>query len=244
VKVSYFPRWHAVDGSTLLPVSPGFMLVYPSSRSVDLVYRRNAIDWIGLALTIVGLTALAAFSLKRSWSEQFVATIRKALSPVLLIWSRWRIAIGVLLVLIGLAAAVGTRFTLRSPDREYDDAQTAYKARDFPTAIKLYTDWTKQDRDTFKQATALYQLGVSHSELEHHAAAVMVLERLRFQFPNVDYTAGTLFHLARNYAAIGSTADAESRAAELLDAYPDSSWVRRLRTETPQLLNEPATKQK
>ena len=97
-------------------------------------------------------------------------------------------------------------------------------------------DWTSTDRDTFKQATALYQLGVSHSELDHHAAAVQVLERLRFEFPNVNYGAATLFHLARNYAALGALDDARNAAAELRTEAPDSQWLKRLAREHPEIL--------
>jgi hypothetical protein len=236
VKVSYFPRWYAADGARLLPVSPGFMLLYPTSAQTELVYRRNTIDWVGLVLTLLGVSLLVVLTVNRRLRDAVPATIRRLLTPAFAFVSRTRRTLSVVLLLLAVIAAAGTRWSLRTPDREYDEAQEAYKAKDFTSAARLFEDWTREDRDTFKQATALYQLGVCHTELNHPAAAVVVHERLRFQFPNIDYTAGTLFYLARNYSAIGSLDEARNRAAELLKGFADSSWVRRVQTELPQLV--------
>src|SRR5205085_6507639 len=40
VKVSYFPRWRASDGSAIQLVSPGFMLVTPKSNHFEMVYSQ------------------------------------------------------------------------------------------------------------------------------------------------------------------------------------------------------------
>jgi TolA-binding protein len=140
-----------------------------------------------------------------------------------------------------VAGATYIRLSLRAPERAYEEAQEAYKARDFPKAVQLLEDWASIDRDTFKQATVLYQLGITHTELKNPAAAITTHERLRFQFPNVDYHAGTLFHLARNYAALGSKAEARDYAEKLEKDYKDSSWARRLRAEVPDIFSAPTT---
>jgi len=129
---------------------------------------------------------------------------------------------------------------LQAPDKAYRAAQQAYRDRDFDAAIEQYEAWTQVDRDTFKQATALYQLGVSYAEIDQPAASVDVHERLRWQFPNVNYGPGTLFHLARSYDALGMKDEARERAAALLAEHGESNWVKRLRRERPGLLPEPA----
>ena len=237
VKVSYFPRWQTEDGSRLVPVSPGFMLLYPRSNHVEIVYKRQLVDWLGLLLSLGGLAIVIACTVNRRWAEAATRQIDRLLHPTLAFIATHRLALTTLLLLLGTGAATATRLTLRAPERAFEKAETAYKNRDFEKAVKLLERWSAKDRDTFKQATALYQLGISHSELGHHAAAITVHERLRFEFPNVDYGAGTVFHLARNYADLGATDSARRYAQILSDQKDATTWVKRLRTERPALFN-------
>ncbi len=240
VKVSYFPRWHAADGSEIVPVSPGFMLIRPKHRSVDIVYRRNAIDWIGLALTLIGLGLLCVCFVHGPTRDRFEEVLAEPWMPLLSAMQRRRVILAPLLVLCLAAVAAGTRYHLRSDEWQYRAAQEAYRARDFERAAALFSDWIATDRDTFKQATALYQLGITYSELDRPAAAIEIHERLRFEFPNVDYGAGTLFHLARNYERLNERERAREYAAKLIADYGDSGWAQRLRRELPDLLEQTA----
>ena len=90
------------------------------------------------------------------------------------------------------------------------------------------TSRVSEDKDTFKQATALFQLGVAHTELKQHAAAVQVHERLRFEYPNVNYGPGTLFHLAGNYRARGLRDKSDEAAALLKRDHENTDWMKRL----------------
>ncbi len=236
VKVSYFPLWHASDGSPVQLVSPGFMLVYPKHTSFELVYGRNAVDYAGISLSVFGLLALLVLVARPSWAETVADACVRPFSSGLVIYERNRTWLAVALICTGIAASAATRLSLRSPDRAYREAQQSYRAREFKRTVALLTPLVAQDQDTFKQATALFQLGVSHSELGNHTAAVQVLERLLFDFPNVNYGASTRFHLARSYAALGIGAKAEEHARALQKIAPDSVWTRRLQREQPGLL--------
>jgi len=238
VKVSYFPRWHAADGSPVLPVSPGFMLVYPRGSSTTLLYRRNPIDWIALLLSLGGLVLLVGCWTAPQLRKRFADMICEPFSPLLASLERHRRPASLLLLLLLIAAAWTTRVTLRSDFHDYTEAQEAYRARDFEKAIPRLEAFTAEDKDTFKQATALYQLGISYGELGMSAAAALTHERLRFEFPNVNYGAGTLFHLARNYHRLESDERARQLAAELIRDFPDSGWRKRLEREIPEILPE------
>ena len=235
VKISYFPRWKPTDSSRLVPVSPGFMLLYPETRHTEILYRRNLVDWVGLLISLSGLALLVAVAARKTWADRCVATISWWLTSVFRVIESHRYVIAAILIMVAVGLATATRLLLRAPDREYTEAQEAYKAREFDKAIRLLEDWTAEDKDTFKQATSLYQLGVSYSEIGNYTAATTVLERLRFQFPNVDYGAGTLFHLARNHARMGALDAARKYAEELEREHSGSSWARRIRTEAPEI---------
>ncbi|MFP6626493.1 MAG: 6-pyruvoyl-tetrahydropterin synthase-related protein [Deltaproteobacteria bacterium] len=235
VKVSYFPRWKTADGSPLFPVSPGFMLVYPKGHHVEIVYARRAIDYLALALTIAGLALLLACLGSPPLSRRLTQLCSRTLDPVRrFVEDRARNA-ALLLIIVAVASATATRVSLRNPDRDYDEARTAYRDRDFDTAIERFEAWVATDRETFKQASALYQLGVSYSDVDNPAASVVTHERLLFEFPNINYGAGTLFHLARNYARLGMRDKARQKYGELAFEHPDSPLLKRLEREVPGL---------
>jgi tetratricopeptide (TPR) repeat protein len=241
VKVSYFPRWRTTDGSRLVPVSPGFMLVYPKGTHVELVYGRNLIDWLGLAISAIGLVLLLACWISPRLADAAATLVARPFGPLLRVFERHRILLSILLLAAAVAGGAATRMALRAPDKAYKQAQEAYKARNFDEAIKRMERWVATDRDTFKQATMLYQLGVSYSEVGNPAAALAVHERLRFQFPNVNYGAGTLFHMARNAADLKMIEKARHYAEQLQTEFPDSSWSTRLRRERPALFTDEPT---
>jgi outer membrane protein assembly factor BamD (BamD/ComL family) len=238
VKVSYFPRWTAGDTGRVVPVSPGFMLVYPNGPHVELTYVRTALDRTGVALTLLGLGFIVVSLAWPRPRELVVAGVSRLVGPLARALERRRTLASVVLAVAMIAAGAGTRLSLREPDREYQEAQEAYRNRDFESAIRLLEEWTAEDRDTFKQATALHQLGVSYNEVGQYASAVQVLERLRFEFPNVDYGAATLFHLAKSWLALGAADRAREYASMLQINFADSGLNQRLRKEAPSLFSE------
>lgn len=233
VKVSYFPRWRATDGSPVLPVSPAFMLVVPKTEQFEMVYGRNAVDWIGLIISLAGLALLigCAVSSPIAAAVERIAMIPLAWLPP--IFERAPRIFTAVLLIVAIGGGWGTRLALRRPDIEYAAAQDAYKAREFDDAIAKLEAWVSTDRDTFKQATALYQLGVSYSEVKNFSASALVHERLRFEFPNVDYGAGTLYHLANAYAQLDAPERAREYAAILEKEHPGTNWSERLKREHP-----------
>ncbi len=237
VKVSYFPRWRTSDGSPVHPVSPGFMMVYPSATRMELVYGRNAMDWLSLFLTIGGLGILAACMVSSAFAERFRRSAHAPFLPLTRGLSAHPRLAALILVILAAAAGAATRYTLTAPEREFQAAKQLYRDRDFPAAIEAYRQWTADDKGTFKQATALYQMGVSHSELGHHGAAVQILERLRFEFPNVNYGPGSLYHLAINYAGLEMPERAKEAAALLAEEPNGESWLVRLQRKNPELID-------
>jgi hypothetical protein len=48
---SYAPGWKSNQGERIYPISPGFMLIYPESKSVVIEYRRTFWEILGIALS-------------------------------------------------------------------------------------------------------------------------------------------------------------------------------------------------
>lgn len=239
LKVSFFPRWIAGDTADVYPVSPGFMLVYPHQRHVVLEYKRTGLDWAGVAITCFGLLlAIVTIASKRA-RDGITGLIAILDAPVVEWIANHRVIVTAVAVVVMVGIGAYTRYSLRAPDRSFQAAQDAYRNRDFPEAIRRLEDWTKTDKDTFKQATALHQLGLSYSETKQYGSAVEVLERLRFEFPNVDYGAATLFHLVKAWDALGDRDKARAYATILAVDFADSPLNKRREREMPDLLPAP-----
>jgi hypothetical protein len=60
IKISYHPKWRVEGADRIYLVSPAFMLVYPTSRQVRLVFGNRWPDYVGRAATVAGIVWLLA----------------------------------------------------------------------------------------------------------------------------------------------------------------------------------------
>jgi hypothetical protein len=58
VKASYFPNWQASGAQGPWRVAPNLMVVVPTSKHVELGYHSTPIEWLGWALSLLGLVGL------------------------------------------------------------------------------------------------------------------------------------------------------------------------------------------
>lgn len=58
VKTSWYPNWRAEGADGPWRATPNFMVVVPTSKHVKLTYATATVDWVGRALTVVGLVGL------------------------------------------------------------------------------------------------------------------------------------------------------------------------------------------
>jgi hypothetical protein len=58
VRTSFFPNWRVHGGTGPYQVSPSVMMVIPTQRHVILRYERTWAEWLGLVLTMGGLSVV------------------------------------------------------------------------------------------------------------------------------------------------------------------------------------------
>jgi hypothetical protein len=58
VKTSWYPNWEAQGADGPWRATPNFMVVVPTSKHVKLTFATATVDWVGRALTVVGLAGL------------------------------------------------------------------------------------------------------------------------------------------------------------------------------------------
>jgi hypothetical protein len=59
VRTSYFPNWSVSGAQGPYRVTPNFMVVVPTGSEVRLTYGRSGVEWFSMAVTLVGLAAVA-----------------------------------------------------------------------------------------------------------------------------------------------------------------------------------------
>jgi len=154
----------------VMPVSPGFILVYPKGDQVTLEYGSRPIDLLGAGVSLLGLLFLLVATVSTRAREATTGGLLRVFLPLYDAVAGAARPLTVAAIVLAILLAGYTRVSLTQPDLGYELAQSAYKARDFESAVTHLSDWVSEDKDTFKQATALFQLGVAHTELKQHAA--------------------------------------------------------------------------
>ncbi len=74
VAMSYFPNWRVRGARHLYLAAPGFMVVYPEDRDVELRFERTPVDWLGSGATALGLAMLVLRDRRRRRTASRLAT--------------------------------------------------------------------------------------------------------------------------------------------------------------------------
>ncbi len=100
IRMSYAPGWKSLGGERILPVSPGFMLLYPGSGHVELVYARSIPEIAGLVLScLLPFFLLFALWISKKRLKRYVAVFRVLVALYIL----------VIAVLVGLSTFGSSR---------------------------------------------------------------------------------------------------------------------------------------
>lgn len=81
VKTTYFPTWKVKGAEGPYLISPAYMMVIPTESHVKLYFSYGWIDWLGMALTILGVVWLSFFKrINTLLAQTVVWSRRKSLS--------------------------------------------------------------------------------------------------------------------------------------------------------------------
>jgi len=62
VKASYFPSWRVSGADGPFRVAPNHMVVVPTGTEVELTYGREPVEWLGYAMTLLGIALAVALA--------------------------------------------------------------------------------------------------------------------------------------------------------------------------------------
>lgn len=225
VKVSYHPGWRTLSGEKVYRTSPAFMLVYPESDRLSLVYRSGWPLWLGWTGTLLGLIGLIIL-----WRRPNLIQIGWARPPEEAPapggWLRWTA-----LVLISLAPLAWLwtvhhdAALLRHQARALEDAPGDKAAND-EAARKLYNRSIELFPYSYVIDYALYDLAINRLRNKAPARAEELLRRVVEDFPDSPVLPESLYHLGQSLEAQGRQAEATAVWRRLVAAFPGNHWAK------------------
>ena len=225
VKVSYHPCWQALSGERVYRAGPAFMLVFPKSDRLSLVYRAGwplGLGWAGTLLGLVGLIVLRRRPdlVRIGWARP------PERAPAPGGWLRW-----IAVVLIGLAPPAWLwtvhydAALLRHQARALEDAPGDKAAND-EAARQLYNKSIELFPYSYVVDYALYDLAVNRIRNNQPARAEELLRRVIEDFPDSSVLPESLYHLGQSLEAQGRTAEATAVWRRLVAAFPGNHWAK------------------
>jgi hypothetical protein len=213
VRMSYHPRWTSKGGETIYLTEPSFMLIYPQSNTVELVYGRSIGDRVGVLFTIVGILLLG-------WGSWRWALInpRKEVADVYARPLRF----------LGFTAVVGTlTYALwwSGPDRAYKRAHEEFNQQDLLGAAALFVRAYEGRHNHGSKAEALFWAARSLDLGGEKQSARARYETLRSEYPENYWYAESMFRLIEIQYHGNRADDAASLYVELAETLPDNSWT-------------------
>ena len=227
IAVSYYPNWHVEGARRVYLASPAFMLVFPDGPHVRLTFRRIAIDWFGIAATLVGL-GLCLVPVRRSVTETALDGALRRAQPFL-------VGVGAVVILavtlLNIARADG-------PTYYYQLGWKAFEKQDYPTAIHYFDrtimlggDTTTAGDGTFFRAASLLRSGKPGEALEGYRS---VIER----FPAAIWVAESHYHVGLCLRQLHRLREAKASFRYVMVNYPGSRWAGFAKEQMDQLRQE------
>jgi tol-pal system protein YbgF len=105
---------------------------------------------------------------------------------------------------------------------DYDAADSAMKAGNQASALKLLQDFLKKYPNSSHAPIALYSLGEAQFYFKDNKSAAITYEKLLNSFPSTPPVPDTLLNLAICQQALKQTANAQKNLKQLIATYPRS----------------------
>jgi hypothetical protein len=218
IAVSYFPNWQVEGARHVFLASPAFMLVIPDGPHVTLRFRRIFPDYLGLALSALGvLSCLFVVPLGRA-APGVAAGLERgltALHPVLL-WG----GVAVVVCVTGLSVARDW-----GPQYFYNRGWKAFSSNDYVTSQREF-EWAKLlGGSTNTAADATFFRAASLLRQNKFAEAMEGYQDIVRHFENSIWVAESEYHVGLCLRNLGRTDEAVAKFQYVIDTYPGNRWA-------------------
>ena len=215
IKISYHPNWKVEGADKIYLASPAFMLIYPSSPHIRLVYGRTWPDYAGMAMTCLGVVWLIISRFIRFRPE--LSLIRKG----------YILGTRLAIIAMGILFSLGLFAIFRAPgypSMPYNQGMTYFAAQDFPRAKKMF----REVMDTFPQTFAVDNAGFMYAMCFYRENdwknTLDALNWLLKTYPETRMAAEALYHIGMCSFQMGQTAEAREYFEKTIRDFPAEIW--------------------
>jgi hypothetical protein len=231
VAVAYYPNWRVQGASAVHLVSPSFMLVFPDGPRVTLTYRRIAIDWIGIGLTLLALAVCVATK-QRAPLQAPAGAIARAFGhaqPV--------IVTAAVVAVLGVTAFHGLQQF--GPQYFYRRAWKAFERQDYTSSLRDFERAMWLGRETNTAADAAFFRAASLLRSDRVPEALDGYEEVIRRFPDSMWVAESQYHVGLCLRRLGRRTEAAQRFQYVVDTWPGNRWAGYSSEQLQQMRNEP-----
>jgi hypothetical protein len=221
VRVAWHPRWRLSDGGDVYLASPGFMLVVPREREVELVFGDPSLVRAGHALTAAGLLAVAAASL---WSILRRRSRSAAGEPSRARRGWPRLAALQALALVAFAAVVAYGRGTEAPIL-WERGLAQYHEKRYEEAEATFARAIAAGPLSSAALHASFYRALAADEQEQWERAARLFAEMVERFPESPYRAEAEYHIGLCRQRLGDVAAARRIFAAVRERFPGTPWA-------------------
>jgi hypothetical protein len=215
IKISYHPNWRVEGADRIYLVSPSFMLVFPTSHQVRLIFESGRAGFWGGVLSVLGLILAAAahFRFKPKPAGQMEAG-RGWMATMIIAAA----VLGVFMIV--MIVQPGSEAMLSKAHRRFDRGDYSAAGRLYrQTAEKMKMSSGARNEASFYDAFCL----VRQQAFDAGAAA---LRRFIADYPLSFWTPQAYFELADCERRLGKPEEADRIYMRIIHDFPITPWAR------------------
>ncbi len=235
VAVSYYPNWKVEGASRVFLASPAFMLVFPDGPHVRLRFRRLAVDWLGILLSVVGLGLCLVPARRPLAATELSGATARALAAAQPYLMR-----GIVLAIFAATAwNVAHDF---GPSYYYQRGWKAFERQNYTTARRYFERAILLAGESNTAADATFFRAASLLRAGNPAAALTGYQEVIDRFPDSIWVAESHYHVGLCLRRLGRLSEAKGRFLYVITTYPGNRWACFAEEQLRELNGEPPAK--
>jgi tetratricopeptide (TPR) repeat protein len=232
IRISYHPRWRAVTGEKIWLAGPSFMLVFPKSDRVELVFDGGAWVTAGHLFTTVGLIvlALAFLPVGARLGERARTLVPEPVMALVRSTEAWDLRRRRTVLAGGVATAMALFAMLaivkRVPNNEavYRTGQRLYDANRLEESVPFFREAQHLAPLSATAIHATYYEAIVYFRREKWQDAITTFTRLMANFPEAPNFPEALYHVGLCRLHLGNLDGAREAWQEVQARFPSTPW--------------------
>lgn len=240
VRVSYHPNWHVEGADEIYPVSPSFMLIFPTKERVRLYFGPSFPNYLGYALSLLGLLTIIGYCV---WPKQlgrfesrildFAGRLAGERFSDVTLKKRLFWLVGIFMVCLVAGSLLFARphdatTTLRKGFSYYEAGDYAAAREVFRKGMQAFPYSPVIDQTAFQYA-------VTYFKEEQWAEALAAFEQMAAEYPESRRYTEVLFHIGLCKLRLNRPEEARSIFRQIVEEFPGDRWAAYAKQELKRL---------